>query len=123
MSIKTVDVQCQHCQATEHYKIGHDDSEDSIEKAVEKLQGKTQIQVRSIIRKHQLDNAEYGFALFACPDCRILYNPYSVRVEYDNIMVFQPFHKCQRCNTTLIKAGEDIESYACRQCGETQLRS
>ena len=88
MSIKSIDVQCQHCHSEEHFKIGHDDKEDTIEKAIDNLQGKTQIQVRSIIKKHKIDSAEYGFALFVCPECQILYNPYSVKVEYDNIMLF-----------------------------------
>lgn len=123
MSIKSIEAQCQNCQASEHFKIGHEDSEDSIEKALEQLHGKTQIQVRSILKKHKLDKAEYGFALFVCPDCQILYNPYSVKVEYDNIMLFQPFHKCQRCNSTLIRATEDISHYACKQCAAKQLQS
>lgn len=121
MSIQLLDTQCKHCHAKEHFKIGHDDKEDTIENAIDQLQGKTQIQVRSIIKKHSIDNAEYGFALFVCPECRILYNPYSVRVEYDNIMLFQPFHKCARCNTTLVKAREPVEAYNCKQCGEKQL--
>ncbi len=121
MSVKSIDAQCQHCHSKVHFKIGHDDKEESIEKAIDNLTGKTQIQVRSIIRKHTIDNAEYGYALFVCPDCQILYNPYSVKVEYDNIMLFQPFHKCQRCNSTLIKATNTIEAYACEQCGEKQL--
>lgn len=65
MSIKLINMQCQHCQSVEQFKVGHDEQQDSIAKAVENLQGKTQIQVRSIIRKHHIDNTEYGFALFA----------------------------------------------------------
>lgn len=121
MSIQSFDAQCQHCHSIEHFKIGHDDNEDSIEKAIDHLQGKTQIQVRSIIKKHKINRAEYGFTLFVCPQCQILYNPFSVKVEYDNIMLFQPFHKCGRCNSTLIKATEPVETYACKQCGEKQL--
>ncbi len=121
MTIHSLDIQCTQCHSKEHFKTGHDDNEDSIEKAIEQFHGKTQIQVRSIIRKHKIDNAEYGFALFACPQCQILYNPYSVKVEYDNIMLFQPFHKCQRCNTTLVKATDPIKTYACRKCGKKQL--
>lgn len=121
MPIIEFDAQCNHCHSKEHFKTGHDDNEDCIEKAVDSLQGKTQIQVRSIVRKHKIDSAEYGFMLFACPECQILYNPYSVKVEYDNIMLFQAFHKCPRCNTTLVKATEPIATYACKQCGEKQL--
>ncbi len=121
MAIDSFDAQCKQCQSIQHLKTGHDDKEDSIDKATEQLHGKTQIQVRSIIRKHKVDSAEYGFALFVCPQCQILYNPYSVKVEYDDIMLFQPFHKCQRCNTTLLKATEAVETYACKQCGEKQL--
>ncbi|MCW8931831.1 MAG: hypothetical protein OQL19_16560 [Gammaproteobacteria bacterium] len=123
MTVQSLDVQCQHCHSKTQFKIGHDDNQETIEKAIDNLQGKTQIQVRSIIKKHTIDAAEYGFALFACPECKILYNPYSVKVEYDNIMLFQPFHKCSRCNTTLIKATEAIEAYACKQCGEKKLTS
>ena len=123
MPIQSLNIQCQHCHSKEHFKIGHDDNQDSIEKAIDQLHGKTQIQVRSIIKKHTIDHAEYGFALFVCPECQILYNPFSVKIEYDNIMLFQPFHKCARCNTTLIKATEAVENYACKQCGEKQLRS
>jgi len=123
MPIKSIDAQCQQCQSKEHFKVGHDDNEDSIDKAIENLHGKTQIQVRSIIRKHKVNQAEYGYALYVCPECQILYNPYSVKVEYDDIMLFQPFHKCSRCNSTLIKATNAIEAYACKQCGEKQLKT
>lgn len=121
MAIQSLDIQCEHCHAEEHYKIGHEDSEDSIEKAIDCFQGKTQIQIRSIIRKHTINKAEYGFALFTCPDCHTLFNPYAVEIEYDDIMLFKPFHKCGPCNSTLIRATEAIESYACKQCGKKQL--
>ncbi len=121
MAIETFQTRCKNCHAAENFKIGHDDSEDSLDKAVEHLQGKTQIQVRSILRKHKVDTAEYGFALYHCPKCQTLYNPYAVRVEYDDIMMFQPFYKCPQCDSTLHKATSPIENYACKQCGEKQL--
>ncbi len=121
MAIKFFQTRCNKCHTTENFKIGHDDSEESLDKAVEHLQGKTQIQVRSILRKHKVDTAEFGFALYHCPKCQILYNPYAVRVEYDDIMVFQPFYKCSVCDTTLQKATQAIENYACKQCAGKQL--
>ncbi len=121
MAIQSLDIQCGHCHSEEHYKIGHDENEQSIDKAIDNFQGKTQIQIRSIIRKHKINKAEYGFALFSCPECHTLFNPYSVEIEYDEIMLFKPFHKCGHCNSTLIRAAEPIEYYACKQCGQKQL--
>ena len=121
MSEQSLQIKCGHCHTTEQFKIGHDDGMDTLQKAVAMLQGKTQIQVRSILRNHKIDHAEYGFALYACPKCQTLHNPFDVKVEYDEIMLFQPFYKCQRCNSTLLKATEPVASYACRQCGEKQL--
>lgn len=123
MPVRPLIIQCKHCHAEDHFKLGHDDKEDSIEKAIDNFQGKTQIQLRSIIRKHQVNSAEYGYALFNCPDCHTLFNPYAVEIEYDDIMLFKPFHKCGTCNSTLMRANEKfIDSYSCRQCGEKQLR-
>ena len=121
MAIQSLDIQCGHCHSEEHYKIGHDENEQSIDKAIDNFQGKTQIQIRSIIRKHKINKAEYGFALFSCPECHTLFNPYSVEIEYDEIMLFKPFHKCGHCNSTLIRAADPIESYTCKQCGQKQL--
>lgn len=121
MAIQSLDVQCGHCHAEEHYKIGHSDNEDRIEKAIDSFQGKTQIQIRSIIKKHTINSAEYGFALFNCPECQTLFNPFSVEIEYDDIMLFKPFHKCGQCNSTLIRATKPVESYVCKHCGEKQL--
>lgn len=123
MPEQSFDTQCGHCHTVEHFHIGHDSTETSIEKVVKHLQGKTQIQIRSIIRKHQIDLAEYGFALYACPKCQTLYNPFDVKIEYDQIMLFQPFYKCDQCNATLKKATEDISAYACKKCGQKQLTS
>jgi len=114
-------MQCTHCHAQEPYKIGHDDNEDSIEKAIDCFQGKTQIQIRSIIRKHKVNNARYGFALFTCPECHTLFNPYTVEVEYDDTMLFKPFHKCGECNTTLVRVGNPTEAYTCKACQQVQL--
>lgn len=36
MAIKSLDLQCDHCQAEEHYKVGHDDKEDRIDQAIDK---------------------------------------------------------------------------------------
>ena len=116
MSEQSLQIECQHCHAVEHFKVGHDDNIDSIEKAVEQLQGKTQIQTRSIIKKHNIDNAEYGFDPYACPQCQTLHNPFAVKIEYDEIMLFQPFYKCALCNSTLVKATEPVAAYACKKC-------
>jgi len=121
MAIQSLDIQCGHCHSEEHYKIGHNENEHSIEKTIDNFQGNTQIQIRSIIRKHTINKAEYGFALFSCPECHTLFNPYSVEIEYDEIMLFKPFHKCGHCNSTLIRAAEPIEHYVCKQCGQKQL--
>jgi len=121
MTIQSLNIECEHCHSEEHYKIGHDENEQSIDKAIDNFQGKTQIQIRSIIRKHKINKAEYGFALFSCPECHTLFNPYSVEIEYDEIMLFKPFHKCGHCNSTLIRAAEPIEHYVCKQCGQKQL--
>jgi DNA replicative helicase MCM subunit Mcm2 (Cdc46/Mcm family) len=118
MPIQTFEIQCQQCQQIETFKAGHDDVENSIEKAVPHLQGKTQIQVKSIIRKHQIDQAVYGYAAFSCPDCHTIYNHYSVKVEYDNIMLFQPFHKCPNCNNTLLKISTLPKTHICQQCAD-----
>lgn len=88
MPIQSLNIQCRHCHSKEHFKTGHDDNQDSIEKAIDQLQGKTQIQVRSIIKKHTIDHAEYGFALFVCPECQNLYNPFSVKRQYYVISTF-----------------------------------
>ena len=45
MAIQLLDIQCEHCHSEEHYKTGHDEHEDSIEKAIDNFQGKTQIQM------------------------------------------------------------------------------
>ena len=121
MSISSFQTYCNHCQAVETFQLGHDDAQDTLQKALDHLQGKTQIQVRSILKKHKVDLAEYGYALYHCPECQTLYNPYAVKVEYDDIMLFQPFYKCPKCNTTLQKAAQTIENYACKQCGKKQL--
>ncbi len=121
MPEQSFQARCGHCNAVEHFQIGHDSTENSIEKAVKHLEGKTRIQVRSIIQKHHIDKAEYGFALYACPKCQTLYNPFAIKIEYDDIMLFQPFYKCNQCNSTLMKISAAVESYACKQCGEKQL--
>ena len=115
------DTICGHCNTVEHFQIGHDDTENSIEKALRHIQGKTRIQVRSILKNHTVNNAEYGFALYSCPKCQTLHNPFTVKIEYDDIMLFQPFYKCQQCNSTLLKATDPVESYACKQCAKKQL--
>jgi predicted RNA-binding Zn-ribbon protein involved in translation (DUF1610 family) len=121
MTIQTITIQCQHCHTQEQYKVGHSNSENTLVEAIDNFHGKTQIQLRSIIKKHHIDKAEFGYALFNCPECQTLYNPYAVEVEYDEIMLFKPFHKCQSCNTTLIRTTEAISTYTCKHCGEQQL--
>ncbi len=122
MAIEALDIQCSHCQSEEHFKLGHRDNEDTIEQAIDNFQGKTQIQIRSIIKKHRINHAQYGFTLFNCPECNTLYNPFTIELEYDDIMLFKPFHKCPQCNSTLIKAGKTIDSYTCKQCHQQHLQ-
>ena len=117
MSEQALDIQCSHCQNTAHYKVGHD-GEDKIEAALKHLKGKTQIQIKSIIKNHKIDQAVFGYTIYACPKCQTLSNPYDVRVEYDDIMIFQPFYKCQQCNVTLVKAQQPYTAYSCNQCGQ-----
>ncbi|MCK5696863.1 MAG: hypothetical protein KAI02_01800 [Gammaproteobacteria bacterium] len=121
MAIQLLKMQCQHCHAQEAYKMGHEEAETSIEKATDCFQGKTQIQIRSIIRKHTINSAKYGFSVFTCPECQTLFNPYSVEIEYDDIMLFKPFHKCGECNTTLIQVDDLTKSYTCQKCQQVQL--
>lgn len=121
MSKQTFQTQCSHCHNIAEFHLGHNSTEDSIDQAIEHLHGKTQIQVRSIIKNHQINKAEYGFALYACPKCQTLYNPFAVTIEYDGMMLFQPFYKCNQCNSTLTKTSESIESFSCKHCGEKQL--
>lgn len=118
---QSFDTRCGHCNAVEHFQIGHDNSENDIEKALTHIQGKTRKQVRSILKKHTLNHTEYGFALYTCPKCQTLHNPFTIKIEYDDIMLFQPFYKCQQCNSTLIKATEPVTSYCCNHCGQKQL--
>ncbi|MCU7834604.1 MAG: hypothetical protein KZQ83_05040 [gamma proteobacterium symbiont of Taylorina sp.] len=115
MPEQSIEVECSHCHEAAHYKLGHDSD---IDEALTHLKGKTQIQIKSIIKNHKLDKAEYGYALYACPKCLSLYNPYDVRVEYDEIMLFQPFYKCQQCNITLTKAKQPYTDYICKECGQ-----
>lgn len=97
--------------------MGHD-GEDKIEDALKHLKGKTQIQIKSIIKNHKIDKAVFGYTIYTCPKCQILNNPYNVRVEYDDIMIFQPFYKCRQCNVTLVKAEEPYTSYICGECAK-----
>lgn len=117
MSRESLDIQCEHCHSIEYFKLGPDGAENIEQAANNHVQGKTQIQAKSIIRKHSIDRAEYAYALYTCPACKTLYNPYAIKIEYDEIMLFQPFYKCQKCNTTLVKAEEPYTSYACKHCG------
>ena len=112
---QSLDIQCAHCHDTAHYKMGHS-GEDDIKAALKNIKGKTQIQVKSIIKNHNIDKATFGYSLYACPKCQTLSNPYDIRVEYDDIMVFQPYYKCQHCNVTLVKAEEPYTSYVCSKC-------
>ena len=118
MAIQSIKIQCQQCHNQEPFKVGYDDKEDSIDKAIKNFQGKTQIQLRSIIKKHTINQAQYGYAIFQCPQCGRLYNHYFAEVEYDNIMLFKPFHKCSTCNSTLLRISEPPQSYTCQQCAQ-----
>ncbi len=117
MPEQSLDIECSHCHNTAHYKVGHD-GEDKLEASLEHLKGKTKIHIKSLIAKHKIDKADFGYTIYTCPTCHTLSNPYDVRVEYDEIMVFQPFYKCQKCNITLVKAKEPYTSYTCRECGK-----
>ena len=118
MAIQSFDVQCEHCHAQEQFKIGFADKDDTIEKAIDNFHGKTQIQIRSIIKKHTINNSRYGYALFTCHECHTLFNPYTVEIEYDDIMLFKPFHKCEPCNATLVRVDRTIDSYSCKHCNK-----
>jgi hypothetical protein len=122
MSIQLLDAQCQHCQTLVHFKIGHDENEDTLAQAIDHFQGKTQIQIRSLLKKHTMNHSDYGFSLFVCSDCQRVYNPFTVTIEYDDIMLFKPFHQCQQCHITLLPIKpDDIEQCHCSHCGEKQL--
>ncbi|MCK5663821.1 MAG: hypothetical protein KAI17_10055 [Thiotrichaceae bacterium] len=113
----SLEIQCTHCHDTAHYKVGHS-GENEIKQALDNIKGKTRIQIKSIINNHKIDKFEFGYRLYACPKCRTLSNPDDIRVEYDEIMIFQPFYKCQQCNLTLVKAEEPFTSYVCSKCGQ-----
>ena len=67
----------------------------------------------------------FGFEILTCTRCKTLKNQYTITVEYDDIMVFKPYYKCQECGTTLEKiAGpieENLSDKCCSSCGKQDL--
>lgn len=86
------------------------------------FKGKTRLHISSLQKKHNIDHSEFGYEIYACPKCHILSNPYAVEVEYDQLMLFKPFYKCEACNTTLEKAAKPYAEYCCSACGKEGLQ-
>ncbi len=121
--MKKVSLYCAHCQQDYPFLIGHEEGEDTLEAAMKHFKGKTRLHIKGILKKHQLDAYRFGYEILACESCKILENPYTVEVEYDSIMLFRPYYKCQRCYQSLTLADhQNLEKYCCKQCGQPLLK-
>ncbi len=115
-------LKCTDCASEKNYKIGPEEGENTLSDAMSHFKGKTKLHVSSLMKKHKIDGSEFGYEIFKCPKCNTLNNLYAVEVEYDQLMVFKPFFKCQVCNTTLEKAAKPYEQYSCTECGKKSLQ-
>ncbi|MFK5892603.1 MAG: hypothetical protein QM504_05235 [Pseudomonadota bacterium] len=120
--MEIITLKCKACSVEKEFKVGREASEKSLDNAMEHFKGKTKLHIKSLQKKHKIDKSEFGYAIYACPKCHTLRNPYTVEVEYDQLMVFKPFYKCQECNSSLVKALEPIEEYSCSACGNEGLQ-
>jgi DNA-directed RNA polymerase subunit RPC12/RpoP len=121
----TTTIKCKHCSNEEVFKLGPNEGEDSLDKAKEHFKGKTKLHISSLQKKHKIDSSKFGYEILVCPNCQTLKNQYTVEVEYDQLMVFKPFYKCQQCGSTLEKIvaplEENIRTKCCSSCGEKDL--
>lgn len=122
-----IHAKCSQCGKRHIFYSGHPPDEETLSQALKHFKGKTRLNIKGILQQHQIDRTLYGYALYVCPQCRILYNPYTIEIEYDNLLIFKPGHKCQHCYTTLQKtdplqegtATDKQSQYICEICGGT----
>lgn len=121
----TTRLKCQNCSNEETFKIGTENIDDTLEDAKNNFKGKTKLHISSLQKKHTINSSQFGYEILTCTKCKTLKNQYTVTVEYDDIMVFKPYYKCQECGSTLEKLTRPIEDNltdkCCTYCGNTDL--
>jgi hypothetical protein len=93
----------------------------SLEEVMQFTRGNARDALREITTNHTINDADYEYVLFACPDCNTLHERFWVRVEYDGDKVFETSFRCGKCRKGLVRAVRPIETYNCCNCGRQEL--
>ena len=82
-------------------------------------------QVQELLSCHHVKDAEYGYRIYRCEECRALRRRFYVRVVYDENRVYETTFDCEKCTRQMTEVTEisDAGGYGCPKCGSRDLET